>query len=91
MSTLLHWAISLKNYRKFVRVRTPHAVNLKRNTIERSDGDVTMDTAKAKELLAGLAEGVNPLTGEILPDDSICNQPEIVRALHTVLAELSVK
>lgn len=50
-----------------------------------------MDIARAKELIAGLADGLDPLTGEVLPDDSVCNRPEIVRALHTVLAELSPK
>jgi hypothetical protein len=47
-----------------------------------------MDLARARELLAGLADGVNLLTGEILPDDSVCNQTEIVRALNTVLKAL---
>lgn len=50
-----------------------------------------MDIMRAKELIAGLADGLDPLTGEILPDDSICNRPEIVRALHAVLSELSPK
>ena len=45
-----------------------------------------MDLARAKELLSGLADGVNPLTGQLLPDDSVCNRAEIVRAFHTVLA-----
>ncbi|WP_101910012.1 hypothetical protein [Marasmitruncus massiliensis] len=48
-----------------------------------------MDITRAKELLTGLADGVNPLTGELLPDDCICNQAEIVRALHVILSELS--
>lgn len=47
-----------------------------------------MDILRAKELLAALADGVNPLTGEILPDDNICNQAEIVRALNTAVIEL---
>lgn len=32
-----------------------------------------------------LSDGVNPVTGEILPEEDSCNQVEIVRALHTVL------
>ena len=36
-----------------------------------------MDILRAKELLAALADGVNPFTGEILPDDDSCNQAEI--------------
>ena len=47
-----------------------------------------MDLARAKELISGLADGVNPLTGELLPDDNVCNQAEIVRALNTVLAAI---
>lgn len=47
-----------------------------------------MDIQRAKELLAVLSDGVNPLTGEVLPEDDICNQVEIVRALNTVLRYL---
>lgn len=47
-----------------------------------------MDIQKAKELLKMLADGVNPLTGEILPDEDSCNQVEIVRALNTAVTEL---
>ena len=44
-----------------------------------------MDIERAKELLTVLSDGVNPLTGELLSEDDICNQVEIVRALNTVL------
>mgnify|MGYP000020389137 CR=1 FL=1 len=47
-----------------------------------------MDIERAKELLSTLADGVNPLTGEVLSDSDSCNQVEVVRALHTVLHEL---
>lgn len=47
-----------------------------------------MDLQRAKELLYTLADGVNPLTGEILPETDSCNQVEIVRALHKVLRVL---
>lgn len=47
-----------------------------------------MDIQYAKELLRVLADGVNPLTGEVLPSDDSSNQVEIVRAIHTVLEEL---
>ena len=50
-----------------------------------------MDIARAKELLSGLADGVNPLTGELLPDDCVCNQGEIVRAFHTILCAIPSK
>ena len=48
-----------------------------------------MDINRAKEILSILAEGIDPTTGEILPDDSVCNKAEIVRALYTVLAVCS--
>ena len=44
-----------------------------------------MDIERAKEILAILADGVNPITGEILPDDDSANQVEVVRALNAVL------
>lgn len=44
-----------------------------------------MDIKRAKELLLVLADGVNPLTGEVLAETDSCNQVEIVRALHAVL------
>ena len=44
-----------------------------------------MDINKAKELVSALAEGVNPLTGEVLPQGHVCNQVEIVRAFYTLL------
>ena len=47
-----------------------------------------MDIQRAKELLAVLSDGVNPLTGEVLPKNDSCNQVEIVRALNTVLRYL---
>ena len=50
-----------------------------------------MDIIRAKELLQILADGVNPLTGEVLPAEDSCNQPEIIRALNAVLAAISEK
>lgn len=47
-----------------------------------------MDVERAKELITILADGINPLTGEVLPDHDSCNQVEIVRALNAVLREL---
>lgn len=47
-----------------------------------------MEINRAKELLTILADGINPVTGELLPDEDSCNQVEIVRALHAVITEL---
>ena len=47
-----------------------------------------MDIERAKVLLTALADGVNPITGELLPSYDSCNQAEIVRALHTAVTTL---
>ncbi len=47
-----------------------------------------MDIERAKQLITMLADGVNPLTGEVLADNDSCNQVEIVRALNMVLRQL---
>lgn len=47
-----------------------------------------MDMQNAKEILAVLADGLHPVTGEVLPPEDSCNHPEVIRALHTVLATL---
>ena len=47
-----------------------------------------MDIERAKELISVLADGVDPLTGEVLEDDHLCNNPEIIRAMNVVLEEL---
>lgn len=44
-----------------------------------------MDVTRAKQLLSTLADGVDPFTGELLPPDHVCNQPDIIRALHQLL------
>ena len=44
-----------------------------------------MEINRAKEILSTLAEGVDPTTGEVLPDNSVCNKGEVIRALYTVL------
>ena len=50
-----------------------------------------MEINRAKELLTILADGINPVTGELLSDEDSCNQVEIVRALHSVIMELDNK
>jgi len=47
-----------------------------------------MDIEYAKKVLSVLADGVNPITGEILPTTDSSNQPEVIRALHAVLNAL---
>ena len=50
-----------------------------------------MDIERAKSILNILADGINPVTGEILSSEDSCNQIEVVRALHTVLRELDIQ
>lgn len=44
-----------------------------------------MDIRIAREIVSALAEGIDPLTGEVLPSDHVCNQAEVVRALYALL------
>ncbi len=46
-----------------------------------------MDITKAKEIVATLAEGIDPTTGEILPSEHICNNVEVVRAFYALLQQ----
>ena len=50
-----------------------------------------MDIMRAKEIIGALAEGVDPTTGEVLPNDSVCNKGEIVRAFYAILNHLDEK
>jgi hypothetical protein len=44
-----------------------------------------MEISRVKELLSLLAEGIDPVTGEVFPADSPYQQPEIIRALYSAL------
>ena len=50
-----------------------------------------MEINRAKELLTILADGINPVTRELLSDEDSCNQVEIVRAIHAVITVLDNK
>ena len=43
---------------------------------------MTMELRQAEALLTELADGVDPLTGECLPADSVCNRPEVIRGVQ---------
>ena len=47
-----------------------------------------MEKSTAIGILAKLAEGVDPDTGEDLSRQGVFNQPDVIRALHTGLQEL---
>ena len=44
-----------------------------------------MDIDRAREIVSSLADGIDPLTGEVLPSDHICYLGEVVRAFYTLL------
>lgn len=50
-----------------------------------------MDITKAREIIASLADGIDPTTGEILPDNSVCSKGEVVRAFYALLAAWPAK
>ena len=50
-----------------------------------------MDEAKALSIVSALADGINPLTGEVFPTDSPYQATEIVRALYMARAALESK
>ena len=44
-----------------------------------------MDIIRARQIVRLLAEGVDPLTGEVLSNESVFNKPDVIRALYTIL------
>ena len=50
-----------------------------------------MDITKAKEIVSALAEGIDPFTGEVLPENHICNNVDVVRAFYTLIQNGEVK
>ena len=44
-----------------------------------------MELKRAIDVVTTLADGVNPITGEILAENDSCNQLEVVRALNLLL------
>lgn len=47
-----------------------------------------MDINRATEILTALSDGIDPKTGEILSDDSVFQNPEVVRALFLSIRAL---
>jgi hypothetical protein len=48
-----------------------------------------MEIQEALRIMRALANGVNPQTGEALEADSVCRQPETVKALNRALGALA--
>ena len=47
-----------------------------------------MNAMQAQEILQLLLNGIDPVTGEIFPDDHVCNKPDVIRAFHHAVAAL---
>jgi len=45
-----------------------------------------IDLSRAAEILEALANGVNPETGEALENESVLNQPDVIRSLYAGLS-----
>ena len=50
-----------------------------------------MEISRAIKSIEALSEGINPSTGEILPNESPYNDPEVIRALFCVLKYTYIK
>ncbi|MEQ1663516.1 MAG: hypothetical protein ABL877_12560 [Thiobacillus sp.] len=49
-----------------------------------------MDKTRALEIIDSLAAGIDPFSGEILPENSTLQHPDVVRALFTAKFALQV-
>ena len=47
-----------------------------------------MSPLEAKKIIESLADGIDPVTGEILPEQSAINSPQVVRALFVAAKAL---
>ena len=47
-----------------------------------------MELDEAKNIVTALANGIDPTTGEVLPQESPYNDPTVIRALFTVIGSL---
>ncbi|MCL6331692.1 hypothetical protein EXT51_19580 [Pectobacterium carotovorum subsp. carotovorum] len=50
-----------------------------------------MELSEAKDIVTALINGIDPTTGEVLPEGSPYNNPQVIRALFAVLDTLKVK
>lgn len=50
--------------------------------------DSDMELSKTIQIIHALADGINPQTGEVFPDNSPYQHPETIRALFTALSTL---
>ena len=48
-----------------------------------------MEASKAREILQALLDGVDPESGELMPDDSVFCEPNVIRALHHAILAMT--
>ena len=53
--------------------------------------NIVMNTEKYTKVLEALAQGYDPVTGELFPDDSPYNHPDVIRALWIALDAMKGK
>lgn len=44
-----------------------------------------MDIRRTREIIRTLVDGVDPTTGEVLPEESVYNSPQVICTLFTML------
>ena len=44
-----------------------------------------MDTSQTRNIVRTLAQGIHPTTGEVFPPESPYNDPQVIRALYSIL------
>jgi len=47
-----------------------------------------MEASQAVRVLQALADGIDPSTGEVLPEDNPCQRPQVIRALFLAVRAL---
>ena len=47
-----------------------------------------MDISQAREIIEALANGIDPITGEVFERSHYFNEPDIIRALHVAKEQL---
>ncbi len=50
-----------------------------------------MDVKEAKEIIQFLAKGIDPVTGEMFPDNSPYNHPKVIRALFVAAENIHIQ
>ncbi|MFJ5502594.1 hypothetical protein ACIPUO_00005 [Pectobacterium carotovorum] len=50
-----------------------------------------MELSEAKDIVTALINGIDPTTGEVLPEGSPYNDPQVIRALFTVWSTIETK